>query len=71
MRNITDALDSYLLAKVRVKQWEDEFMLNFYKPLLNMMEMAAMSAARNNPNIDQNKLKANLSPEARQKLRGE
>lgn len=69
--DITDALDSYLRAKVRVGEWENEFMGKFYRPVGEILLNMAMQGAKNSPMIDKNKLEQNLSPKARQKFRGE
>jgi len=63
--NVTDALDSYLTAKFKVGNWETEFNARFYAPVLKTMVGNAIRGAKNSPQIDQDKLKSGLSPEAR------
>jgi hypothetical protein len=69
--DVTDALDSYLRAKVRVGEWEAEFMGRFYKPVAEMIINMAVKAAGNDQFFDQQMLDQNLSPEALQRLRGQ
>jgi len=69
--NITDAFDSYLTAKIKVGQWEKEFTVKFYKPVIDSMINVAMTNARNPDMFDQDVLNSRLSPGAQQKLRGE
>jgi hypothetical protein len=69
--DITDALDSYLSAKVRVGLWEQEFNQKFYKPITDALINTAITNARNSPMFDQGKIERNLSPEALRKFRGE
>ena len=69
--DITDAFDSYLRAKVKVGEWQDEFMGRFYKPVADMMIAMAMKTAGNDQMFDQQALGQNISPEAQQRLRGE
>ena len=69
--DITDALDSYLRSKVKVGEWQDEFMGRFYKPVADMMIAMAMKTAGNDQMFDQQLLGQNISPEAQQRLRGE
>lgn len=67
--NITDALDSYLTAKVKVGEWENEFIGKFYKPIGDMIINKAIENARNGPMKAE--LEKRLSPEALRKFRGE
>lgn len=69
--DITDALDSYLTAKTRVGEWQNEFMASFYKPVADMMIGLAMKTAGNPDLFDQEQLGMSISPEAQQRLRGE
>jgi hypothetical protein len=69
--DITDALDAYLTSKVKVGEWQMEFMGKFYKPIADMMINMAMQGAKNEQMFDQGKLNQVLSPGAKQKLRGE
>lgn len=69
--DISDALDSYLSAKLRVGQWETEFLTKFYKPVIDAMLNVAIENARNNPMVDREALESRLSPEAKKRLRGE
>ena len=69
--DITDALDSYLISKVRVEEWNVEFFGMFYRPIAEMMIGQALIGARDERFFDQNKLNANLSPGAQKVLRGE
>jgi hypothetical protein len=68
--DITDALDSYLKAKIRVGQWEQEFNQRFYKPMIEAAMGMTLEAVKNSPNIDRQRLESNLSPEAQMRLRG-
>ena len=47
--DITDALDSYLQAKIKVGQWEREFNLKFYEPMAKVLIATAMRAANSIP----------------------
>ena len=69
--DITDALDSYLNAKIKVGEWQTEFMASFYKPVADMMISLAMKTAGNPNMFDQEQLGMNISPQAQQRLRGE
>lgn len=69
--NISDVLDSYLTAKVKVGEWENEFLTKFYKPVIDLMINNAIENARTSPMIDREKLEKRLSPAARRRLRGE
>jgi hypothetical protein len=71
MKNIMGAFDSYLIGKVKIQRWENEFMLRWYKPMFDLMMQATLQAARNHPNIDKQKLESKLSPQALRKFRGE
>lgn len=44
--DITDALDSYLISKVRVEEWNVEFLGMFYRPIAEMMIGQALIGAR-------------------------
>lgn len=68
--NITDALDSYLTAKLKVGEWEQEFVGRFYAPVLELMVQSVMETAKSNPDVAQ-KLEQRLSPQALRKFRGE
>ena len=69
--NITDAFDSYLNAKVRVGEWKRDFDQRFYGPLGEALIGMAMQGAKNPAVFDQEKLDSRLSPQAKQKFRGE
>jgi hypothetical protein len=69
--DISDALDAYLTAKVRLGTWQQEFNARFYKPITDALINTALNNARNNPQFDREKIEKNLSPAALRKFRGE
>ena len=69
--NITDALDAYLNAKVRVGKWQQEFEQGFYAPIIKAMPKVMMQVLKDHPLINQQKLRENLSKQALLKLDGE
>jgi hypothetical protein len=69
--DITDALDSYLTAKVKLDKWRREFETKFYKPIADALIDIALREARNNPMYNREEIEKNLSPEALRKFRGE
>lgn len=69
--NITDALDSYLSAKVRIVEWKQDFDMEFYEPIGEMLINLTLENARKSPSFDQGKLESVLSPGAMRKFRGE
>lgn len=71
MRNIKDAIDSYLYGKAKVEKWRREFDRKWNEPMAKMLVQQSIEAARYSPMIDRQKLESRLSPEARQLLRGE
>lgn len=68
--NITDALDSYLRAKVNIQEWKNEFEANFYEPMMKAVIRTAIDGARKSPMIDQLKLSDSLSEGAKQRFMG-
>ena len=71
MKNIGDALDSYLSSKAKINGWTQEFMLEWYKPLIEITIAQAIEGIKMNPNIDQQALEERISPQAKARLRGE
>lgn len=71
MSNIADALDCYLTAKVKIKEWADEFYSSWYEPVSRVMIGVMLKAAREAPPEIKREMTNNLSPAARRKLRGE
>jgi hypothetical protein len=69
--DITDALDSYLTAKVKLDKWRREFETKFYKPIADVLIDIALREARNNPMYNREEIEKKLSPEALRKFRGE
>ena len=51
--DITDALDSYLQAQIKVKKWEKQFNEEFYKPLAMVAIATAVKAAASLPAMQQ------------------
>jgi len=67
---IQQAVDSYLKAKVRIKEWEIQFQARYYGPLYKVMINTAIENAKKSPMIDQQKLINSLTPEARERFIG-
>jgi hypothetical protein len=44
--DITDALDAYLTAKMKIAEWQSEFMGSFYKPVGEMIIGLAKKSAQ-------------------------
>lgn len=47
MSDITQVYDTYLVSKVIIKRWEDEFLAEWYKLPIKMMMSASEKTARN------------------------
>jgi hypothetical protein len=71
MSNILDATDSVLVAQAMIQDWQDEFLAQWYAPIIKMINTAALESIRQDPRIDKNKMEKNLSPQGRARLRGE
>ena len=70
MFDISDSMEVYLSAEMRMQEWQDEFIANYYKPAIEMLKEVAIEGAKISPNVDKSKLMRRLSPEAQKKLRG-
>lgn len=74
-KDITDALDAYLIGKVKVGEWQNDFLTSWILPLVKLdakiIEEFMLNQIKSHPNINQDKLQSNLSPEALRRLRGE
>ena len=71
MKNISDALDSYLTSKAKINGWTRDFMVEWYEPLIKMTIQQGIEGMKEHPNINNQKLEGGLSPKARARLRGE
>lgn len=67
---ILDTQDCMLVAQAQVMEWEQEFMLRYYEPLVKAMINQAIQGAQRSPMIDQQKLDGMLSPQGQNRLRG-
>lgn len=69
--DISDALDSYLAAKVNLNKWQRDFEENFYRPIIKALPGTIIRVAKQHPAINQQKLRENLSQQGLDILDGD